>query len=189
MSGFTNKKGLLRIYDGTGTPYYLQLKFDAGDLTVPLGAPKTEETLYLPRGNMNSDAHYIEGSDEPLMAPVDLSFSCLLDDTSHTGYLKDWLYGRTVNSNTIVTTQGDTQRNGANNNPVFEDSNKKTFNIEYFLDDSNDICMKYYEVYFDLAEQSITEAEDGVTLSLSGKVYGTIDDDDGSFTSGTDVTA
>ena len=30
MSKFTNRKGKLRIYDGTGTPFYLEFEFDLG---------------------------------------------------------------------------------------------------------------------------------------------------------------
>ena len=66
MSKFTNRKGKLRLYDGTGTPFYLELDFDVGDFSGPLGIPKTEEILVLNRGQSDADAHYIEGSDEKI---------------------------------------------------------------------------------------------------------------------------
>jgi len=187
MAKFTNKKGKLRLYDSTATPFYLELDFDKGDFSGPLGQPKTEEKLVLNRGNMDANAHYIEGSDEPIMEPVDVSFSCICEDTTITTYLLDWLEGNTVNSNTIVTTKGDSQRNGANANPAFADSDKKCCNVEYRLDGSTDIVWHYNEVYFPIEECQISEGEEEVTLSLKGKWYGTVTRDT-EFTSGTDVT-
>ena len=188
MAKFTNRKGKLRLYDGTGTPFYLELEFDNGDFSGPIGIPKTDEILVLNRGVYDSNAHYIEGSDEKVMEPFDISFSCIVEDTTITTYLLDWLEGNTVNSNTIVTTKADTQRARSTASPAFSDSNKKCSNIEYILDGSTDICWHYNEVYFPLEEQSFSESDDGVTLSLKGKVYGTVVRNTEN-TSGTDVTA
>ena len=111
MGKFTERDGAIRLYDGTGTPYYLELVFDQADFSGPLGAPRTEEMLVLNRQQMDSYAHYVKGSDEALMAPVEISLSALLTDTEAiTDYLLDWLTGQTVNSNTIATTKGDSQR-------------------------------------------------------------------------------
>ena len=187
--------GTIRLYDGTGSPYYLKMDFDNGDFTAPMGTPRTEEILVLFRGTMNSDGHYIEGSDEAVMAPLDLSFSAVLENGNETTYLLNWLkamndaLATTVNSNTLVSTEADTQRDGSNNNPGFADSNKGTCNIEIRWVETNAQHLSYNEVYFSLAEQSIAESEDAVTITLSGKVYGTIEIDTSAFTSGTDVTA
>jgi hypothetical protein len=188
MAKFTNRKGKLRLYDGTATPYYLELEFDNGDFSGPIGIPKTDEVLVLNRGVFDAHAHYIEGSDEKVMEPFDVSFSALIEDTTITTYLLDWLEGNTVNSNTIATTKADTQRAQSVNTPAFADSDKKTSNIEYILDGDTDICWHYNEVYFPLEEQTFSEGDDGVTLSLKGKVYGTIVRDTGN-TSGTSVAA
>lgn len=186
---FTNRKGTLRLYDGTSTPYYLELKFDDGNFTFPLGQAKTEEELILQRNTMSSDAHYIEGGDDVVMEPLPLTFSFFLEDTTITTYLLAWLeMGGTVNGNTVVTTKEDTKRDGSNNNPAFADATKDTWNVEYFLDGSTDICWHFNEVYFAVNKQNVSESEEGVTVTLEGMWYGTVTRDT-EFTSGTDVTA
>jgi len=193
MSKFTNKKGKIRLYDGTATPFYLELDFDSGDFSGPLGLPKTEEKLVLNRGNSDADAHYIEGSDEPILEPFQISFSAFIADNTQCIYLLDWLEAMSdgggspaVNSNTLVTTKGDTNRDGSNASPSFADSTKMTSNVEYKLDGSTDICWHYNEVYFALSEQSYSESEDGVSINLTGLCYGTIVRDT-AFTSGATV--
>jgi len=193
---FTNKPGLIRLYDSASTPVYLQLKFDLGDANFPMGTPKTEEKLMLHRGNMNSDSHFVEGSDEPMMESVAVTFSLHLEDTSHTGYVLDWIDamndgGSTqVNSHTLETDQADTKRDGTNDNVAFADSNKLTCKVEVIFDTSGtDMHWEISGVYFAADQQGVGEAEDAVTLSLNGMCYGTIVHDTSAFTEGTDVTA
>lgn len=195
MGKKTLRDAKLRLYDGTGTPYYLELDFDLGDFNGPIGAPTPEEILQLNRGKMDSLAHYIKGPDDALMAAVPVTFSVFVRDESQTVNLRNWLRagqdgGTTqVNSNTITTTKEDTQRDGSNNNPAFADSNKLTSNVEYLITLSGtDLGLKYAEVFFPLDQQNLSEAEDGITISLNGMCYGTITDIT-SFTSGTDVEA
>lgn len=187
MGKLTQRKGKIRLYDGTGTPFYLELEFDE-NFQGPLGIPVTEEILVLNRGVMDSAAHYIEGGDDKVMEPLPVSCNVWCTDRAKFDYLLDWLEGGTVNSNTIATTKEDTQRDGANNNPAFADSGKKCCNIEYKLDGSTDIVWHYNEVYFPLAEITINESDEGVQVTLNGKWYGTIVRD-AAFTAGTDVTA
>ncbi len=193
MAKFTNKKGKLRLYDGTATPFYLEIDFDLGDFSGPLGIPKVEEILVLNRGNSDADAHYVEGSDAAIMEPFGITFSAFVADNTQCLYLLDWLESMqdgggspAVNSNTLVTTKEDTQRDGANNSPAFADSTKMTCNVEYLLDGSTDVCWHYNEVYFAIDQQSIAEAEDSVSVSLNGMVYGTVVRDT-AFTAGTTV--
>jgi len=181
MAKFTNRKGKLRLVDGTAsTPFYLELDFDLGDFSGPMGAPKTEEILVLDRGQASADMHYIEGSDEPLMAPVPITFSAFIVDKTQSIYLIDWIdvmnggLSATINSNTIVTTAEDTQRDGSNNNPAFVDSGKLLCNVEYKLDGGTDRCWHYNEIWLPADQQQISEAEDGVTIALNGQCYGTI---------------
>jgi len=188
MAKFTNRKGKLRLYDGTATPYYLEIEFDKGDFSGPMGIPKTDEILVLNRGGYDAYAHYIEGSDEKVMEPSEISFSCLIEDTTITTDLLAWIEGGgTVSGQTVVTTKEDTQRARSVASPAFADTNKATYNVEYKLDGATDIVWHYNEVYFELSEQSFSEGEDEVSLSLKGKVYGTITRDT-AFTTGTDVT-
>ncbi len=196
---FTNKKGKLRLYDGAGTPYYLEIDFDAGDFSGPMGAPKLEEQLVLDRGVMTADAHYINGPDDKIMEPFGVTFSALVVDKTQCGYLLDMLEqlsngdsaspvqsSGTVNSNTLTSTKEDTQRDGANNNPAFRDGTKMCCNIEYRLDGSTDIVWHYNEVLFPLDQQTLSEAEDSVTIGLNGMVYGTVTRDT-AFTAGTTI--
>ena len=173
---FTNRKGKLRLCDGTTGSlgvYYLELKFDAGDFSAPSGIPVTEEVLVLDRGTMSADAHYIEGGDDKVMEPVEISFSALVEDTSITENLLDWLEGSVVNTKTVLTTKGSTIRKSVAC-PAFAGSGKKACNVEYKLDGAADIVWKFAEVYFPLSEQAITESDDGVTIALKGKCYGLI---------------
>ncbi len=195
MSKLTMRKGKIRIYDSTATPWYLEFDLDVGDYSGPMGIPRQEEILVLNRGVMDAHGHYIKGADDKLMEPVNVSFSVLIRDDVQTIYILDWLKagqdaGATqVHAHTLATTKGDTQRDGANANPAFADSNKLCFNIEYLMETGGtDLGFRYAEVFFPLDQQSLSEAEDGITLALTGTCYGTISRIT-AFTAGTDVEA
>jgi len=191
MAKFTNRKGKLRLYDGTASPFYLECDFDLGDFSGPMGAPKTEEILVLDRNQTSADMHYIEGGDDTLMAPVPITFSAFIVDKTQSIYLIDWIdvmnggLSAAINSNTIVTTQEDTQRDGSNNNPAFVDSGKLLCNIEYKLDGGTDRVWHYNEIWLPSDQQQMSEAEDGVTIALNGQCYGTITRDTAFSSSGT----
>ena len=187
----TKQNAKIRLYDGAETPYYLELDLDPGELSGPAGAPLTEEILVLDRGNMTADAHYIEGPDDKLMEPVPVTFSAVITDAAQTVYLLDWLaamndnLATTVNGNTLTSTIGDSQRNGAVNNPAFADANKEVCNIEYLITMSGaDLGWKYMEVRFPMDQIQISEGDDAITVSLNGMCYGTITRLTG-FTAGT----
>ncbi len=187
MAKFTNRDGEIRIYDGSTTPYYLEIKFTGGDFSGPIGVPEPEEQLFLDRGRGDT-AVYTRARDDEKLAPVDVSFTVTITEHETFGYLMDWLEGKTVNSKTIVTTKGTTQRDGVNNTPTFVSSGKLCCNVEYMLDGDTDYCWHYNEVWFPLSQCTVSESDDGVTVSLTGKCYGTIVRDS-AFTAGTDVTA
>lgn len=189
---FVNRRGKIRLYDGTGTPFYLELAFDAGDLSHPTGRNLPEEIAVQDRGRHDANAHYIGGSEECFVEALEASFSLLVNDTTNFGYFMDWIEclngdASTVNSNTILTTKGDTQNDGSNNNPAFYDTNKKACNIEYLLDGlSSDLGWQLNECY--IPYPSNAEGDDAVTLSITPMIYGTITRIT-AFTAGTDVTA
>lgn len=183
----TSKQGKLRLVDGTATPIYLEIDFDEGNFSGPMGAPKVEEILVIDRGKMSADAHYIEGSDEKLMGALTLTFSFFIVDKTQVGYLMDWLdecsngdsasppqATNAINANTLTSTKQDTQRDGSNNNPAFKDGTKLCSNLDIKFDMSTDIVYHYNEVWFPLDEQIIAEGEDGTRISLTGYIYGTI---------------
>lgn len=200
MSKFTNKKGKLRLYDGTATPWYLEIDFDGGDFSGPMGIPKAEEILVLDRQKLTEDAHYITGSDEKLVEPVAITFTAMIVDLPQCLMLLDFLEqlsngngaspivsAGAVNLHTLTTTKGTTMRDGVTFSPAFEDGSKMACNLEYRLDGpTTDIVWKYNEVMFPLGEQSISEAEDAVTISINGQCHGTITRGT-AFTTGTSI--
>ena len=192
MAKMTNKDAKIRLYDGAATPYYLELDLDAGDFSGPIGTPLVEERLVLDRGNANANMHYIEGSDDAIMAPVNVSFTCVITNATHTTNLLNWLKAMNnnaatqVNSHTLSTTAADSQRNGANNNPVPADANKELCNIEY--KPGTGLTFIYKEVFLPISQVQLTEAEDGINLAVTGMCYGTITTGT-DFTAGTDVEA
>jgi hypothetical protein len=195
MSKLTQRKAKIRLYDSTATPWYLEFDLDMGDLSGPLGIPRQEEILVLNRGVMDALGHYIQGADDKLMEPVQISFSVMIRDDQQTINILNWLAAgqdgaaTQVNSHTLATTKADTQRNGANANPAFADTNKICFNVEYLMETGGtDLGYKYAEVFFPLDQQTLSEAEDGITLALTGTCYGTIPRIT-AFTAGTDVEA
>lgn len=191
---FTNRSGKMRLYDGAGTPYYLELDFDAGDFSGPLGIPRPEEILKLNRGKSDADAHYILGGDDKVMEPMELSFSAMLTDLAVSGYLSDWLRAMSdaattkVNLNTIATTKEDSQRDGATNSPPFADAVKLACNVEIVWDGTPDWGLKYMEVYFPLEQAALSEGDDALTMAITGFIYGTVTEI-AAFTAGTDITA
>jgi len=187
MSIYQGKDAKIRLYDGTGTPFYLELCLDNMDFTGPMGDPVLEERLILDRGLVDACAHYVTGTDMPVMEPVDISFSVEVNDGDKFGYLMDWLEGNTVNGNTIVSTKGDNPRLGTG--MEFADTGKKCSNIEYrAIVGSVNFKMTYNAVYFDMASLSLAESEEGVTVSITGRCYETIVRSATDFTAGTDVT-
>ncbi len=159
---------------------YFEVVFSSMDFSAPLGRPKTEETLVLNRGNSDTCAHYVESGDGVIFEPVVITFSCLLDDTCNKDYIFKALNCGDPDSDrwtaTGVTSKGTTKNDGTNYNPSFKDATKKTVNIQMIWEGSTqNIGYAYYEVFFPESEQSFSEAEDSVSLSCNGGVYGVIE--------------
>lgn len=180
--------GTIRWYDSTAsTPYYLEAVYEQMDFSGPLGRARPEEILVLDRGVHTSNSHYVRGNDEPILEPLDISFSCRLDDTTLRQKLRDVLdcdhdgVGSSwdVGGNTFVTTKGDSSLiSGTGSSvaaPAFADTVKNTTDLELLWDaGSNDIGLRYGEVYWPPEQQQINEAEDSVMVNLTGRCYGLI---------------
>ena len=181
MAKTTMKDAKIRLYDSTDPAFYLELDFDVGNFTGPIGTPRPEELLQLDRGKASSDMHYINGPDNPMMEPVPVTFGYFLQNVVQQTYLIHWLTAmndgltQTVNDNTLTSTHADSQRDGSNNNPAFADSNKSTCDVCWLSNTSGtDFGWRYNGVLFLISEQTFAEAESDITLSLNGKCYGTI---------------
>lgn len=197
MSTYTALDGALRLYDGTATPYYVQVKFDELNFTGPEGRPRTEETLRLHRGRHSTDSHYTSGPDTVILEPLECSFSFRMqNDADLEAKLRAALSNPdqgaawTVDSDTWVTTKGDFNIiNGTGTgvaDPAFEDTRKVCVNVEVLYTKGGvSIGRKYGAVYFPADQISIAESEEGVVVSVTGMIYGLISRIT-SFTSGTE---
>jgi len=160
---------------------YFVVKFADMNFTGPLDRPRTEELLVMNRGRYTSDAHYIEGPDARIYEGIPISFSCVIDDTINRERLLAALACGNPNDSaywtaTGVTTKGNTKNDGSNANPGFRETAKKTVNIQVLFSGTTYAEGRaYYEVYFDLEEQKIAEAEEGLVLNCAGLVYGVIE--------------
>lgn len=166
---------------------YYEIAFSQMDFSGPMGRPKCEEALVLDRNTMSSKAHYIEGMDGKKYDPLEISFSCILDDV----YNKDDLFvamecGDPDSARwtaTGTTSKGTTKNDGSNYNPAFKESAKKTVNVMILFDETRAVAKTqvkpqgwaYYEVFFPMDESTITEGEDGTILNCRGGVYGIIE--------------
>lgn len=188
---FQGLDGELRLIEqGAGAvTHYLEVLFCEMDFSGPIARPRKEETLIMDRGTFDSNAHYVDGPDDPRYEPQSISWSCRLADTTNTRMLLEWLSGTTGISatsgeTTIVSTKGNTTIDG-NTLPSFGDTAKVAYHVEIKWDSSSatDVGVQYNEVYFPPGEQSLSEAGDNLTLSCNGQVYGDISTVTG-FTSG-----
>ena len=161
---------------------FFEVAFSDMDFNGPFGRGRPEEIIKLNRGTMDGKAHYINQSDEALYTVLPITFACKLDDVYNKEDLKLALSCTDPDSANWtaagVSTKGDTQNNGSVDNPALADSNKKTVNVQILWDNAVGFPIgdAYYEVFFPPNEQTIAEAEGGITLSCAGGVYGIIED-------------
>ncbi len=177
----TLKEARIRWYDSTASPLYIEFLLDPGDFSAPVGVPRQEEILKLDRNNFNANAHYIVTTDAALMAPVPVSFSFPVTDAVLTTDILDWITAMNdglstqVNSQTLETTETDSQRNGSVANAVFADSNKSTCILEYVIEiGGTDLGWKYEGLWLPANECGLTEGEEGTTIAVAAQCYGTI---------------
>lgn len=179
---FKHKDGEFRILDNNGTttqPYYIEVLFTGADLSFPIAKPRPEEILNMDRSNFDSNSSYSLGADDPILEPQSFTITAKLDDTVNSTYLKQWVSGVTsINSHTLLTAKSTSQiYNGIGSKvttPAFKDTRKMAYNVEVLWDGSTDLGYKLCEVYFPPASQTISEAEDAVTISINGMIYGAI---------------
>lgn len=203
---YYGKNGELRFYDGTATPNYIVLPFSEMNLNVPEGANRPEELIRMNRGQLDSLAHYIQGLDDPIVEPVQMTTSFRLISGVNKNLIHDFLGLRYASGQQasweagtgptpLTTTKGTSAGRPAGLTgtlvtlPLFTDPKKVCVNVECLWDDLNGskIGRLLSEVYFRPGEQSLNEAPDGVIVNLNGQVYGQIRDIT-EFTSGSVVS-
>jgi len=202
---YTMKDGALRLYDSTTTPFYAILKFLEGGMTGPEGRARPEERIVHDRGNLSTQTHHIDGPDDPITEPLQVTWSLLLDEASiNKQGIRDALNIDLAVATTSWSVGADTWKptkvrgatsftsgKGSSIAPVaFADSYKASVNVEVVWDDpdgSGAIGRKFEGVHFPPDQQSITEGEEGIVLNLVGLVYGVISELT-VFTSGNETT-
>lgn len=193
LKSFTFRDGQLRLYDATATPFYIEIPFIQANFTAPMMRPRPEEMNILDRGRMkNSNAfwHTILGPDDPIAAPLPLTFSFRLVNTDP-GWKKwrqalnlDFASTWTVGSNTWVSAKGTTQVLSGGpevptlvTTPLFSDLRKRCVNVCVLWADPDgisDLGYKWSEVYFPPDQQQLNEGNDIVEVRASGQIYGAI---------------
>ena len=208
MKTFTAKDGVLRIYDGctgSGGKKYIKVLFVNSDFTGPLGRNRPEETLVLDRMKFDSNTHFVQGTDAAIAEPLPMSFSFRAFDRKAGLELMTWITDHKTTGNaasadtTLITTKGtsvlyDFEGTAYTTND-FTDTSKVCFDVElkYTADTSDTtsvpraLTVKLHEVLFNQGDQTVNEAEDSVSVNLSGMVYGSIDFGSLDFTDGEDM--
>jgi hypothetical protein len=183
---YIGKDGTIRWYESTApTPFYVEACYEQMDFSGPMGRPRADDILVLDRGKLSNKAHYVEAVDDAILEPVDISFSARLDDTEMRTRLREVLdldhpAAWTVDGDTWVTTKADSQLepgdfSGDVTLPAFADPVKRCTDLHVLWDSgSNDIGLKFQEVFWAPDQQTISEAEDSVIVNLTGRVFGLI---------------
>src|SRR3990167_2659599 len=188
---YTTRDGRLRLYDGTATPYYLEIPFVNAGFSGPLGRGRGAQTIILDRGRLSTRMHYIEESDEAAIAGVEVSWSFKMTNTEplltkfkdalNVSQAATW----TVGSHTWVTTKGTTQllSGGATptlyTTPTFTNApRRRCINIEVLYVDptasGGDTGQKYAECEAEPDKQMINEGDREVAVNVRLMCYGAI---------------
>lgn len=203
---FQLKNGRLRLYDGTGTPYFLEVPF-RGTLTAPVDRPRPSEEIVLDRGRHTERTHYALGGDAPILAPLPIScsfrlantepnyskFLTLIRNPGNTGtsaptcpWSTPTCWGR-PSSSALRNAPADGTASATHTTPAFIDREKFCLNWEVLWEDpdnGNDRGYQWKEVYIP-PDRNITEGEMDAMVDLSGEIYGTVTPIT-SFTAGTE---
>lgn len=184
---WTNRDGELRLVEhgNAGVTYYMEVLFTDANLSGPVSRQRTEEILYANRGNIKSDKFgYNEGSNMVRLEPLPLTFTCRTADTDHSEALIKWLSGvTTVRGHRLYSRTGAgatsmiriPQLNiGSAGLPSFKDGAKQTYEIQVLWSGSgvSNLGILWDEVYFPPHEQTVTEAEEGISLNINAQIYG-----------------
>jgi hypothetical protein len=168
---------------------YFEVPFVNMDFKCPEGRARPEEVLKLNRENIDSNMHYTVDTERALTEPLAMSFTARIDDTTNRQALRDALEcgnpGSTYWSAAGTSTKGDTSYTDVDGNatstPAFKDTSKKACCVQVLWDSVagtavTRIGRACHEVYFDPAQQEISEAEDAVPITINGMVYGPVEE-------------
>jgi hypothetical protein len=201
------KTGRMRFYSHStgGGPFYMEVPF-RGTITAAIDRPRVGETIILDRMRMNADMHFVQGSDDAMLAalPFSCNFRLLNSEPSYSkllimlrtfsgSLLSQSPPGKLIGPHLWTSTKGTTQIRNADflstalvTTPVFSDPEKWCVNVEALWEDPDNVNhrgFRWAEVYFPPGQ--VTEGEQDVMIDLNGEVHGAITTIT-SFSSGTE---
>lgn len=208
LIAYFGKRGEMRLYyqsDGAAGNYYYPVIFESMDMNAVAGRPRPDELPVMDRGNLNTYAHHIQGPDTPIIQPVPLTFSCMIDNT----------FGRTnlllalcnaprispwqVNGVTLSNVNGTTQvYNGAGSlvsTPLPYDVQQDRITVQvlfrgdpHVTPGADDYGHIFNEVWFQPGAIRLVEAPDSYKFNCTGSIYGPISQMT-AFGAGTNLTS
>lgn len=206
LIAYFGKFGEIRILfqgDGGGGFYYYPIIFEGLDMSATLARPRPDELPVMDRGNYNAYTHHLQGPDTPIIQPVQLTFSCMIDNTfgrnnlylafCNAGRVSPWAIGGVNLSNVNGTTM---LLNGAGSlvsTALPYDTQQDRVTIEcLFRGDPNppthddDYGFRFNETWFQPGALRLTEAADSLKVNVTGGIYGPISQIT-AFTTGTNL--
>ncbi len=185
---FQGRDGALRIYDGSTTPSYVQIKFSQMNMTGPLGKPRPVDPIVV---TVDGYTHVPDGAgyEQALYEPLPISWSCHVDDVMGAWKLRDalcnpdlhtpWRVGgvawtSTKGRGSIILPDG----NFVGTEPFF-DVMKQAVDVEILFSDlraagGSAWGVRYSECYFPPQDSSYNESADAVEMQCRGLTYGNI---------------
>ena len=166
----TGREGTLKIISGptsTGGATTFTVAYADMNASVPDGHAWPDLTAVHNRGKYDVNySHLIAGATKKL-DPVDFTFSAKLDYGVNKDELEKALFSSTLPNSTGVTFPTVSSSDGG---PIV------SRNVELSWTDGSSKYKKILkDVIFPKSDVKITEAEDGVTLDVTGHVYGDIE--------------
>lgn len=194
LIAYFGKRGQMNLVyqsDGAGGSYFFTIPFELMDMAAVAGRPRPDEIPVMDRGNLNAYAHHIQGPDTPIIQPVPLTFSCMIDNMFNRTNLLVALCNAPritpwqVNGITLSNLNGTTQvYNGAGSlvsTPLPYDTQQDRIAVEVlFRGDphatpgSDDYGHRFNEVWFQPGAIRLVEAPDSYKFNVTGSIYGPI---------------
>jgi len=171
---------------------YFEVIFCQMDLNAPEGRGRPEELPRMNRGSLDDNLSYIQGLDDPILEPSAITWSCLIDSVTNRSALREALLCGNPNNaatdgtwvKTGISTKTDSQmKAGLSGNlvsaPAFTDPDKKTIAVQMRWDifpdtPANRVFREYNEVLFLESDLQLVEAADGITMNITGQIYGSV---------------
>lgn len=204
-TAYFGKRGELRCYsnqsDGAGGVYYFQVAFMQMDFVMAAGRMRPPEIPVLDRGLITSYSHYIQGPDNDIITPVQITWNCTIDNTINRRGLRQalsnpdrdspWL----VNGQPFANTNGTTTMYNGFGSVVScllpFDTLHDRINVQVLwrgvAAGADDYGFTLNETWFHAGHQRITEAPEAIKFGVTGFVYGSISSIL-AFSPGTDVS-